>query len=367
MITERRHDIDWLRVIAIGLLIIYHIAIIFQPWAMFIGFIRSDEAMENLWTPMTMLNVWRIPLLFYVSGMGVYFAMKKRDWKALIFERSKRILLPFIFGYLAITPLHMFVFQKYYNMPFQYFSDSGHLWFLGNIFVYVLLLTPVFYCLKKQDDGKFKKAVSKIMSYAIGPLTISIFFILEVLWVKPQYFELYSKTWHGFFMGFLAFFFGFLFMYSGKVFWKTISKWKYLYLIIAILLYAVRLSGNESITNHSITTIESNCWIFCVFGLGYQFLNKPSKILSYLSQAAYPIYIIHMFVLYLGAMIILPLPISISLKYVAICVFTFIVCYLLYEFIIKRINIIRPLFGLKGKYYRKKKEVLPIMNPVEMD
>ena len=74
-----------------------------------------------------------------------------------------------------------------------------------------------------------------------------------------------------------------------------------------------------------------------------------------------------MFVLYLGAMIILPLPISISLKYVAICVFTFIVCYFLYEFIIKRINIIRPLFGLKGKYYRKKKEVLPIMNPVEMD
>ncbi|MBJ7883326.1 acyltransferase family protein, partial [Gelidibacter salicanalis] len=124
-------------------------------------------------------------LLFYVSGMGVYFAMKKRDWKALVLERSKRILLPFIFGYLAITPLHMFVFQKYYNMPFQYFSDSGHLWFLGNIFVYVLLLTPVLYCLKKHGDGKFKKAFSKIMSYAIGPLTISIFFILEVLWVKP--------------------------------------------------------------------------------------------------------------------------------------------------------------------------------------
>ena len=76
MTTERRYDIDWLRVIAIGLLLIYHIAIVFQPWAMFIGFIKSEESVESLWTPMTMLNIWRIPLLFYVSGMGLYFAIK---------------------------------------------------------------------------------------------------------------------------------------------------------------------------------------------------------------------------------------------------------------------------------------------------
>ena len=38
MKTARRHDIDWLRVITIALLLIYHIAIIFQPWAMFVGF-----------------------------------------------------------------------------------------------------------------------------------------------------------------------------------------------------------------------------------------------------------------------------------------------------------------------------------------
>jgi len=106
MTTDRRYDIDWLRVIAIGLLLIYHIAIIFQPWVMFIGFIRNDDSVEVIWTPMTMLNVWRIPLLFYVSGMGLYFAMKKRNWKKLILERSKRILLPFAFGFLAITPLH---------------------------------------------------------------------------------------------------------------------------------------------------------------------------------------------------------------------------------------------------------------------
>ena len=354
MTTQRRHDIDWLRVIAIGLLLIYHIAIIFQPWAMFIGFIRSEDALEGLWKPMTMLNVWRIPLLFYVSGMGLYFAMKKRNWKQVLIERSKRILIPFVFGYLAITPLHMYLFQYYYKMPLSYFPSSGHLWFLGNIFSYVLLLSPLFFYLQKQGDGKFKKIISKVMGYAIGPIAISVFFMLEVGLVKPQLFELYAQTWHGFFIGFLAFFFGFLFVYSGTAFWQIVAKWKWLYIIIGAVLFTIRFTGFASISNMYLTTIESNCWIFGIFGLGYQYLNKPSAVLSYLSQAAYPVYIIHMFVLYTGALFILPLNLSPFLKFVGITLFTFIVCFLIYEFILKRISILRPLFGLKWNLIVKK-------------
>jgi len=357
MTTDRRYDIDWLRVIAIGLLLIYHIAIIFQPWAMFIGFMRSDDSLESLWIPMTMLNVWRIPILFYVSGMGLYFAMRKRNWKKLILERSKRILLPFVFGYFAIVPLHMFIFQKYYNIPLTYYADSGHLWFLGNIFIYVLLLVPLFFYLKKHENGTFKKAVSKIMSYAIGPISISIFFMLEVKLVKPQLFEMYAQNWHGFFIGFLAFFFGFLFVYSGNSFWQTVSKWKWLYIGIASVLYIIRFTGFESISNMYITTVESNCWIFGVFGLGYCYLNKPSKLLSYLSQAAYPVYIIHMFVLYAGALFILPLQMHPMLKYIGITLFTFIVCYVIFEFLLRRIFFLRPLFGLKWKFPSKEKKV----------
>ncbi len=358
MTTDRRHDIDWLRVIAIGLLLIYHIAIIFQPWAMFIGFMRSEESVEAIWTPMTMLNVWRIPLLFYVSGMGFYFAMRKRNWKQLLLERTKRILLPFTFGILAITPLHMFIFQKYYNMPLGYYPHQGHLWFLGNIFIYVLLLSPLFFYLKKHDNGKFRNAISKVMTYAIGPLSMSVFFMLEVGLVKPQLFEMYAQTWHGFFIGFLAFFFGFIFVYSGKVFWQTVSKWKWLYIGIATVLYIIRFTGFESISNMYITTMESNCWIFGVFGFGYKYLNKPSKTLSYLSQAAYPVYIIHMFVLYAGAMFILPLEIPIMLKFIGIVAFTGLACYVIYEFIIRRIGFLRPLFGLKWKFNKIEKEKL---------
>lgn len=350
MTAERRHDIDWLRVIAIGLLLIYHIAIIFQPWAMFVGFIRSEDALEGLWKPMTMLNVWRIPLLFYVSGMGLYFALRKRNWKQLILERSKRILMPFVFGVIAIAPLHMYVFQKFYNLPLTYHPHMGHLWFLGNIFAYVLLLLPLFFFLKKNENGKFKKWLSALMNNPVGPLLITGLFILEAVIVKPQLFELYANTWHGFILGFIAFFVGFILVYSGKAFWQTVLKWRWLYIVIAAILYALRLFVIEGSTPGYLLAIESNCWIFGLFGFSYKHLNKPSALLSYLSQAAYPVYIIHMFVLYFGALIILPLAIHPILKFITVVLFTGVFCYLIYEFVIRRIGFLRPLFGLKWSF-----------------
>jgi hypothetical protein len=354
MTTERRYDIDWLRVIAIGLLLIYHIAIVFQPWAMFVGFIRSKELLVNLWKPMTMLNVWRIPLLFYVSGMGLFFALKKRNLKQLLAERTLRILVPFLFGIVAIVPLHMYLFQHYYNLPLGYYAHVGHLWFLGNIFIYVLLLSPLFIYLMKKEDGTFRRGLSAFMKNPMGPLAISVFFVAEAILVKPQIYSLYALTWHGFFLGLFAFFFGFLFVYSGKAFWQTVSKWKWLYVGLATILYIIRLMVYESTSPSYLMAIESNCWILGVFGLAYQYLNKPSTVLSYLSQAAYPVYIIHMFVVYGGAILILPLAIPAFMKFVLITGFTFVVCYVLYEFIIKRIGFLRPLFGLKWKVNKVK-------------
>lgn len=349
MKSTRRYDIDWLRVIAIWLLLIYHIAIIFQPWAMFFGFIRSDEFIEPLWKPMSMLNVWRIPLLFYISGMGVFFALRKRSWKALVIERVQRILIPFIFGSFAITVLHMFIFQKYYNLPLEYYPHVGHLWFLGNIFAYIVLLSPLFIYLKKKEESTFAKGLQKFMGNPLGLLSITLLFVLEVQLVKPGLFERYAETWHGFFLGLVAFSVGFLLMYSGKNSWQTLLKWRWLYLAIAVILFVLRITYFVTNAPGYLVAIESNVWIFAIFGFGHKHLNRPGKALGYLSQAAYPVYIIHMFALYAGAWLILPLQLPAVLKFVAIVVFTFLLCYALYELLIRRIPVLRPLFGLKWK------------------
>ncbi len=354
----RRYDIDWLRVIAIGLLLIYHIAITFQPWGVFIGFMVNDQFLENLWIPMSLINVWRIPLLFFVSGMGVYFAIQKRNWKQLMTERSKRILLPLVFGSVAIVPLHIMVFQDYYKADLSFIPDPGHLWFLGNIFCYVLILTPLFFLLKKYNNGTFRQWLDWVFSNPATLMIIVLPFAAEAYIMNPNIFEMYYMNWHGFTLGLLAFFFGFLFVYSGNRFWQTASKWRWMYLGMAFSLYLIRLLIFDMKSPNIMLSVESNLWILAVLGLGHTYLNRPSKTLSYLSQAVYPVYIIHMVALYLASYWILPMDIPAIGKFIAIAALTFLGCFAMYDLVIRRTKWLRPLFGLKmspGKQAEKSK------------
>ena len=348
MNTNRRYDIDWLRVIAIALLLIYHVVIVFQPWGFYIGFIQSVETSNAIWIPMALLNVWRIPLLFFVSGMGVCFALRRRDWKQLLLDRARRILLPLIFGSFLIVPIHVFIFQKYYEQEIVYSPSVGHLWFLLNICIYITQIIGLAF-LDKNYDYKFFNALRELLKRPYFIYLFIIPFILEAELINPEYFSLYVGTGHGFLIGMLAFFFGFLFIAIGDAFWDAVEKTKTTSLIIAFTLYLIRLFYFELSAPNYLTSIESMNWIFAVFGFGYKYLNKPGKILSYLSQAAYPLYIIHMIFLYLASFIILPLNLPLELNLILIILLTFIGCFVTYDLIIKGIGFLKPLFGLKGK------------------
>ncbi|WP_421877612.1 acyltransferase family protein [Marinoscillum sp.] len=341
---ERRYDIDWLRVIAIGLLLIYHIGIAFQPWGMMIGFIQSDEPLQGIWPAMTLLNIWRIPFLFFVSGMGVAFALRKRTIKALLLERGKRILLPFLFGMIAIVPIHLYFFQYYYDLPLSYVPHAGHLWFLGNIFAYVLLLWPIMYW--STQDNQFSKGLKKVFSSEWGLLVTILAMIGEVLLVKPAIFELYAQTWHGFFIGMVAFLFGYFFIVAGEPFWKRLTKWRFLFLIGAISLYVFRLTTYQLKSPGPLMSLESNLWIFSILSFGRLYLDKPGKVLDYLSKGAYPIYILHMIFLCLGSVVLFKTTIAPELQLVLLTLITFAGCFLSYE-LIRRIKYVRLLFGLK--------------------
>ena len=341
----RRYDIDWLRVIAIGLLLIYHVAIAFQPWGVFIGFIQSNEPLESIWIPMSMLNIWRIPLLFLVSGMGVWFAIQRRDWKQLLVERSRRILLPFIFGSLTIVPLHVFLWQQYYNQELVYYPNPAHLWFLGNIFVYVLMFCPVFFYLKRNANGQVGQRIKRLFGSSWSLVLLMIPFIMEAEIMRPEGFEVYAMTWHGFVLGLVAFFIGFCCVYAGTAFWENVKKQRWILLVHASIFYLIRLLFFELQAPYYLMSVESCLWIFTVFGFGYRYLNRRSKTLSYLSQAAYPVYIVHMFYTYLGSKFLFQTSLETSAQFVLLNAFTFIASMLTYE-LIRRIKFLRPLFGL---------------------
>ena len=353
----RRYDIDWLRVIAIALLLVYHVAIGFQAWGIMIGFITNKEPWPSLWLPMSMLNVWRIPFLFFVSGMGVFFAMQHRTWVELIKERSLRILVPYIAGMIGIFPISMLIFQQYNGFEIQYAMNAGHLWFLGNIMVYVLILFPLFFYLTRESASRFVNGLKGMLRTPLGLLPVIGIFILEALIVKPYPYELYANTWHGFWLGLLAFFTGFCLMLVGEVFWPMIVRWRWLFPAIALTLFVTRILVFGMQNPVFLLVIESDCWIFSMFAFGHKYLNHKSKALTYLSEAAYPVYILHMIFLYLGSWLVFPMEISVELKFVFVLSITFAGCFASFE-VVRRVQVLRVLFGLKSKWTTKKERLI---------
>lgn len=344
--AERRYDIDWLRVLAIGLLLIYHIGIAFQPWGVFIGFIQCDQSLQSLWPGMSMLNVWRIPLLFFVSGMGAGFAIKRRSWKQLLLERTRRILLPLVFGALAIVPVHILLWQKYYSQDLSYAPGLGHLWFLANIFIYVLVLSPLFFYLKRKEEGRLSRWIRKSFSTPLAFLIMAACFVIEAILLEPESFAMYAMTLHGFILGLIAFLFGFLCIHSGTKFWLMVRRWRWPLLFISVGLYLVRYLVFKLEGPNFLAAIESCTWIFAVLGFANKYLNRPGKTLSYLSQGAYPIYILHMIFLYLASYLLFPLELTGWINFFLVIAITGAGCFLSYE-LIRRVRFVRPLFGLK--------------------
>lgn len=365
--AARRYDIDWLRVIAVFLLLIYHTTISFQPWGIYISFIQSSQPLELLWLPMAALNIWRIPLLFFVSGMALYLSMRGRSrgvdsgsgskWGLFFGRRALRLMLPYMFGIFAIVPLQFLLFQAYYKQELTYLAHPSHLWYLNNVHIYGLLLAlPAIWFMKQ---SRLTAALHRLMAALRrlldrAPMSIYLFvlpFMAEAVFVpliSPDFnFSIYAFTLHGWVIGFIAFASGFVAVALGDSFRRALSRMKLPCLLIALGLYLLRLLLFELEGPNALVAVESLSWIFALIGFTTS-LNRSSPLLCYLRPAVYPIYIIHMLFLYLGDYLLLPLKIPTWSQYLLILLFTLGGSLLFYE-LVRHIRFLCPLFGLRWK------------------
>lgn len=345
--VQRRYDVDWLRTLALGLLIIYHVTITFQPWAPFIGFIVNDEPLEWLWTVMSMLNVWRIPILFLISGMGVYFAMERRDWRQLLADRAVRILLPFAFGYFFIVPIIAAAVTQFYGIRTTYMPGAGHLWFLGNIFAYVVLLLPFLAYWKRHPDNAVLRFLARVFQHPLALFMLTIPLMIEATTLQPgMEYAAYAETWHGFWLGMICFLTGYILVSLKDNFWGAVRGVRWVALILAFGLYLMRMSEvRVGSLQNALLGFESMSWMLAVIGFGSVYLNHPSKALRHLSTAVYPVYILHLPVQFVLSYFVIPLEMAAELKLLLLLGGTFGISLLLYE-IIRRIKWVRPLFGM---------------------
>lgn len=344
----RRYDVDWLRVGALALLIIYHGVITFQPWAFTIHFPQNGEPLDALWPFMSMINVWRIPLLFLVAGMAARFALNRRNWVQLLIDRSVRILLPLVFGFFVICPIHAYITIIFYGDAPRYVPNQGHLWFLGNICYYLLFLLSLFIFIHSEPVVRFFQKLSLWIRRPGFIALTAVPLVMEALILNPETYVKYAGTAHGFCLGFLCFLWGFVFVSMGSAFWKEAERSRHVSFAIAFTLCLARILLPEHVGQiNALKALETMAWLIAILGYGSCHLNRPSRILSYLSTAVYPVYIIHLPVQFWLASLVIPMDWPAWTKLSILLSGIFVVCFALYELLIKRIRLIRPLFGMK--------------------
>jgi peptidoglycan/LPS O-acetylase OafA/YrhL len=170
----------------------------------------------------------------------------------------------------------------------------------------------------------------------------------EAYLLKPAIYEMYAMTWHGFALGLFGFIFGYLMAMQRSIF-DILARYKWMLLLLAMAFFMIRMTQVIKLPGNIMFPTESMLWIFSIFGIGYSYLNFSNKWLIYLSSVAYPVYILHMLFLSIASFVIIPLSLNVVTKYFLVVIITLLFSFMTYEILVKRINLLRMLFGLKKK------------------
>ena len=105
--SERQFYIDWLRILLILSVFLFHIGMIFNTWG---WHVKNDQQFGGLLkSTMSFLHYWRMPLLFLISGTGTYFALGKRTSAQYLAERFKRLFIPLVVGVFTLVPVQVYI------------------------------------------------------------------------------------------------------------------------------------------------------------------------------------------------------------------------------------------------------------------
>lgn len=373
--TGRRYDLDWLRTIAIFILLFFHTGMWFNPWE---WHVKNNELSETFRYWMIWSHFWRMPLLLFISGAGTYMAFGKRSAKGFAGERFKRLFVPVVFGMFVVVPPQIyFEHIKEYNgywdfyktvfnfVPYPEGSFSWHhLWFVVYLLLYSLAAIPLLHFLRSEKATQFKDKLFSWFSTPAGILLIPAVFILITQVILRPYFpdEEHDLTDLGFMVFYGCFFLFGILMYSNQKIWSAIGASR-IYLLIASLLILLPFYGTyfhfrefyqlpwEERTVEimfDVTGIFLSWFtVITVIAFGQHYLNKPHPWLAKINEGLYPFYILHQTVIIWIGYYICQLDWSISAKFWTISFLTLVSCVGFYLILIRPFNVMRFLFGMK--------------------
>lgn len=368
----RRHDLDWLRVFAFGLLILYHVGMFFVPWG---WHLKNDILYPWLRWPMLFVNQWRLPLLFVISGMGTYYALSRRTAGQFAGERLTRLLVPLVFGILVVVPPQVYlerldkgqISTGYLGFwPSRLFEGGAypegnfswhHLWFLPYLLLFSLVLMPVLFHLRTQPPGPLLKGMRRLAARPHG-----LFLLVLPLYLWESLLEPYFESTHALVNDWFnlvnygtLFLYGYLLISVKEVFWVTVAKHWPTFVLVGVaaftLLVGIRILHEDSVPVHfieaSFKVINLWAWILALFGAAASYLNRPSRTLRYANEAVYPFYILHQTITLALGYPLRQLDWGFLPEFLVMTAGTLGGSWVVYELLIRRWRWVRPLFGLK--------------------
>jgi hypothetical protein len=371
---DRRIDLDWVRIGAFGLLILYHVGMFYVPWGWHIKSVHSVAALEPL---MLTLNPWRLALLFLVSGVATRFMLRKTAAGALLRARSSRLLVPLVFGMFVIVPpqayiqivealgypsgfvdfylKHYFAFGKQFcPNPCIILPTWNHLWFVVYLWVYTMALGIVL-VVGPALVNRIERLLVPAMSGAWMLVVPSLAFAAYRLFLLPNYPSTHALfgDWYNHALFAMVFLIGFLLAHS-TAFWLAVERQRWIALVVAVSLYALFISlrsmSGGGLPVRTTAAVAYGCyqWLCMVAVLGFarRWLNTDSRARRYLTDAIFPYYIVHQTAIIMIAHALRGNALSAPAEASVLIGGTAITCIVTYE-IVRRIAWLRPLFGLK--------------------
>ncbi len=382
--VQRRFDLDWLRVLAFSAVFFYHCSRFFDESYWHIKNSTTSALVDAL---KTIFDLWGMPLIFVISGASIFFALRPGGAARFLRDRVLRLLVPLAFGILVLAPPQNYL-ERLTHGEFQgsfleflplYFRDwriwggnfawSGvHLWYLEDLFLFTLVLLPLFAALKRQSGRRITEALSRLSARPGAIFLWALPFALLLILVDPlgvlRPGPSEDLTRLIVFPPFLVY--GFLVFSDGPIQQAIICQ-RRIALALALTLTLATPIVTDALGQYptfilftlGMALASLLIWssILAILGYGMHYLTASHRLLTYANEAVLPFYILHQPVILILGSFIIPLSLSILAKYLIIAPLAFGITLGLYEFGVRRVNPVRRVFGLKPR-----KPVLPAVN-----
>jgi glucan biosynthesis protein C len=371
-VTTRYYDLDWLRVFATIVVFLFHAA---KPFLSDLWHIKNAQVEPVLEIAAGLVDVWMMPLLFVVSGMSIALSLRSRTAREFVQERLKRLLVPFVFGLILLSPPQVYIERLYYEqfdgsflqfLPHAFdglyldYAGEGnfawmgiHLWFLGVLLIYSLILLPLFLALSRETTqdhlARLGRRLGKPAPLLLASLPLMLLSTLNPaglgrrslgMWNLPIYLPLLI--------------YGFLII---RLFGSdaALYRLRWLNLPVGLLagLIAAPLDGASYGTlaffiGQAARGLVMYCLILFLLGVFYPLRRTSCRWLRYASEMVLPFYMWHQAIIVIvGYYLVLPLNLSPIAKYGLIVVIALPLTIAVYEFFLRRLNVPRVLCGLK--------------------